>query len=824
MAIRLQTNPAGQIARQNFSGNVFFLSESIRKLSSGLRVNKTADDSIAVSLARQFESQALGLGQAAKNANDGISAMQVVDNSLAEAMDVLGSIQNKAVAATQDDQTATGRLSLQSDINKLLKELDQLVDSATYHDLPLLTGTYTNKTFQVGTVSGETLSASLPSSRQYQVGQLRTGEMTITSSLGGQVNFQLVNQDNNETINVRSVTLAYDNDPDHGMGALALAINAYAESTGISARAVVESVSGSALVAGTTPDAFAVNGVKIGALNVLDGDSDGHLLTVINAKTSSHGVVAAISDDGALVLTASDGRSIEVSGSGGVLGFTDAEMTTFGFTRILQNGPYDLSLSDLAAGLAVAFSPTMQLGAAVTTTIDSTLTRDSILGSSSTLTAGWTAGLDVTGADLNGNISTTEDSTLMVGSVLASGSELAASTIIGGAVTLDGSVATLASTVLRAGSILASGSVIEQGSYLTNAVNTTSGALAAGQVLAVDVTLSGPLTLAKDMLLFGGSVLAAGSSLATSSQIGGEVVLNGSLTVSQEMTLAAGSMIQDSGGVTLLAAGSTIGGVAQLAGTDLTVTEAMLVKAGSTLTGSSELAFGSTIGGAVVLAGDHTSSHDLFLEAGSIIAAGSIIKSGTTLTNDLVTTSGLLSDGTTTTQDYQTLGANSLGVAMTLKNGSRLATGSTLAANSKNETAVELSQESSSRLGDITVTTKDEATIAVKIIEAAMADMDKIRQQAAAISDQLAGVASVQGGAKDIMDGAKAKLLDVDFGEEAVNFTRMEMLIRSSSFALTQANAAPGNVFMVMQGGGERQANQFFIAALNRMITTGAVN
>ena len=821
MAIRLQTNPTGLIARQNFSGNLFFLSDSVRKLSSGLRVNKTADDPISVNLARQFDSQALGLGQAAKNANDGVSAMQVVDNSLSQAMEILSLAQDKAIAAAKDNMDADRRTVIQSDITKLLTEIDQLVDAASFHDVPLLNGNYTNKTFQIGAAAGETLSASLPAARQNRIGALQTGEMTFTSSVGGQVHLQLVNQANNETIGVNSVSLAYDNDPDHGMGALAAAINAYTETTGIAAQAVVESQSGVAITAGTTPSAFAINGVPIGAVTVSNLDSDGRLLTAINGKTRSHGVTAALSSDGALLLSASDGRAIAVSGSGGAIGFTDAEMTTFGFTRILQNGPYNLNLTDSAAGLAVAFSPTMRLAGPVTTTMDSTLTRNSVLGSSSTLTAGWTAGFDLSGADMNGNISnTTQASTLTVGSILASGSLIAASSILGGTITLSEALPSATQTVLRAGSQLASGSVISRGSYLNNTINTTGGTLLAGQILSGNVTLSGGLTLGRDMLLVAGSSLATGSTLTAYSQTGGDVRLNGRLTMSQEMTLAAGSTIQDSDGVTLIAGGSTIGGVARLAaGATLTVTDAMLVKRGSTLTASSQLALGSTIGGAVVLAGDHTSSQDLSLAAGSILTAGSIIKSGTTLTNDLETTSGQLSAGMVTNQDVSTIGVNTLAFAMTLKKGSRLADGSTLAANSKNESAVAISQELSLRLNDISVLTKDDSTIAVKVIETAMTDLNTIRQQAAAISDQMVGIAAVQGGTRDLLNGAKSKLLAVDFGEEAMNFTRMEMLIRTSSFALTQANAVPGNAFMVLQGGGESKANQFFIAALTRMIT-----
>jgi flagellin len=826
MAIRLQTNPAGLIARQNFSGNLFYLSDSVRKLSSGLRVNNTADDSVSVTLARQLDTQGLSLGQAVKNANDGISAMSVVDNSLAQAMDILGTIQTKAQMATREDLTVAARTSLQSDITKLLKEIDQLVDSSTFRGVPLLNGTYTNKAFQIGANFGETILASLPSIRQGQIGDIHTGEMTITSERGGQVNLRLENLGNGERLAVSSVSLAYANDPAQGMGGLAAAINAYAATTGISARAVVQSTSGGALTAGTTPDAFSINGVKIGAVPVVANDSNNRLVNAINAKTASHGVTASVGTDGRLTLSAGDGRAIAVSGSGGEVGFTDAEMTTFGFTRILQNGPpYNIALTDFAGGLAVPFSPTMEVAAPIATTIDSTLAAGSVLGNSSILAAGWTAGLEMNGVDLNGDIVTTSASTLDIGSVLASGSILAASSILGGTASLGTSVSTEDETWLRAGSKLASGSVIGRGSYLTNAIDTTSGTMAAGQTLTVGVTLTGDQTLSRDMLLASGSVLGAGSSLTALSRVGGEVVLNGPLTMSQEMTLSPGSSIRDEDGVTRLAAGSIIGGIARLGGSDLSVTEPMLIKAGSTLSASSQLALGSTIGGLAVLAGDQTLSQDLYMAAGSKIAGGSTIASGTTLTNALMTTDGLLLAGTTTTKEYQTSGANSLSLAMTLKRGSMLTGGSILAANSRNETAVLLGQESALSLNNITVLTKDDADTAIKIVEAAMADLEKTRQQASGISGQFAGFATVQGGARDIMESSRAKLMDLDFGDEAGNFTRMEMLIRTSSFALAQANAVPSNVFLIMQGGDRGgRANQFFIAALNRLLTSGRVS
>ncbi len=824
MTIRLQTNPTGQIARQNFTANLFFLSDSVHKLSSGLRVNTTAADPVSVTLASQLDSRAQGLGQAARNANDGVAAMQVVDNSLAMGKDILATVLTKAQAATRDDLTSQERSSLQSDINKLLGELDQLVGATSYHDLPLLNGAYSNKTFQVGALPGESVGVSLPVVSQYRIGQLSTGEMTITASRGGQVNLRLVNQGNDQAISIGSLTLALANDPDQGMGGLARAINAHAETTGISARAEVASQSGAPLTAGTTPEGLSINGVAIGAVVVREGDRDARLQNAINAKSSSHGVVAEVTATGALRLTAPDDRPIAVSGSAGTVGFTDAEMTTFGYIRLLQPGPYRLSLTDSAAGLAVAFSPTLQLAAPMATTLDSTLTRDSILGGNSTLAAGWEAGLELSAADLNGAISTTLTSTLRPGSVLAVGSVLAAASTLGGGVTLAAALSTTQETVLRTGSRLASGSLIKQGSYLTNALVSTAGPLAAGQILGADATLAADLTLTRDMLLFGGSLMEAGSALAEASRSGGELTLGAPMTVNQEMTLTSGSTIAVVDEVTKLAAGSRIGGEGQLAGGDLRLTQAMVLKADSTLSATSELALGSTIGGVAVLAGEQSASVDLYLAGGSIIAAGSQLKSGTLLTNALITTSGVIAAGTTITEDQVTVGGNTLTLAMTLRQGSVLAQDSTLAAQSSNETPVQLSGERSLRLHAISVLTRDDAAVAVAVTEAAMAEVEGTRRQAAGIADQLTGLARVQAGASALLETARAKTLAVDFMAEAENYTRMEMLIRASSFAVTQANAVPTNVFAIMQGGSVERANQFFINSLNRMLTAGAVS
>ena len=73
MALRINTNIAALNAHKNMVKNDNGLSASLEKLSSGLRINKAADDASGMSIADSLKSQALGLGQAVRNANDGIS-------------------------------------------------------------------------------------------------------------------------------------------------------------------------------------------------------------------------------------------------------------------------------------------------------------------------------------------------------------------------------------------------------------------------------------------------------------------------------------------------------------------------------------------------------------------------------------------------------------------------------------------------------------------------------------------------------------------------------------------------------------------------------
>jgi flagellin len=655
------------------------------------------------------------------------------------------------------------------------------------------------------------MGLDVASAHQNRLGFLGSGQLSLTTA-GGDVSLSISNSGLAQTLSIAGLTMSYDNSAAHGLGAVADAINRYSDSTAISAQAVVTSSSDAAIQAGTTAADFAINDINIGAVTVQASDSDARLVTAINAKTSSHGISASTNSAGQLQLSSADGRAIKVSGLDAVL--PGENLSTFGYVQIYQEGAQALAVSDLSRGMAVSFSSNLQMASAVNTSVDSTLAYGSVLGGASSLAAGWQAGMTVSGANLSGDISTTADSTLLAGSVLASGSTLAAGSILGGVAYNSQSVNSSGNNFLQGGSILKKDSVLQSGTYLTNDISTSGGVISGGTILSGNKTLSADATITNDMLLLSGSIVASGSTLASGSYLGGSFSLSGAMTVNSEMTLVSGSNIVDQDGVTVLAAGSTIGGVGVMASGNLSVSQSMLVKSGSTLSVTTELATGSTIGGATILNGSHTATADIYLAAGSIIAAGSTVKSGTTLTNDLATTAGLIKAGETTGQDYLTSGVNNITNAMTLKSGSILSDGSTMAANSQSEAGFQLGSESALRLIDINVLTQKDATTAMAIADAALADLAKIRGAAGADQEKFLGMATVAGGVQTNILAAKSKMLDLDFASEAVTYSKMQILMQASAFALTQANAVPASVLPILQGGASNsRTSQFYVSA-----------
>mgnify|MGYP001552786244 CR=1 FL=1 len=163
MGFRVNSNPGSLIANYQLQKNQAELSQSLTKLSTGRRINKASDDAAGMVIANKLAGQADGFGQAMKNASDAISITQITDGALGQATELINNTRVKAIQAGGIAQSPESRAAIQADIDQSLKALSDIAQNTSFNGQKLLSGSFTDKQFQVGAGSGETVTISIDS-------------------------------------------------------------------------------------------------------------------------------------------------------------------------------------------------------------------------------------------------------------------------------------------------------------------------------------------------------------------------------------------------------------------------------------------------------------------------------------------------------------------------------------------------------------------------------------------------------------------------------------------------------------------------------------
>jgi flagellin len=162
MGLRVNNNIAAFNAYRNLNTTDGAMSKSLEKLSSGLRINRAADDAAGLAISEGLRSQIGGLKVAVRNAQDGISVVQTAEGALTETHSILQRMRDLAVQAANDGALSnTDKAKADEEFQALKSELDDIASKTTFNGTKLLDGTYTAKTFQVGSNAGETLSVTV---------------------------------------------------------------------------------------------------------------------------------------------------------------------------------------------------------------------------------------------------------------------------------------------------------------------------------------------------------------------------------------------------------------------------------------------------------------------------------------------------------------------------------------------------------------------------------------------------------------------------------------------------------------------------------------
>jgi flagellin len=172
MSLRINTNVGALNAYGNLSANQASLQDAFEKLSSGLRINKAADDAAGLSISQGLTSQINGLTQAVRNAQDGTNVAQIADGALNTVQQILQRERDLAVqAANGGSQDSAAQTAAQSEITNLNTQLDNISKTTAFGGTKLLDGTYAG-VFQVGAnnSTNEQLTLSLTSSDSTTLG------------------------------------------------------------------------------------------------------------------------------------------------------------------------------------------------------------------------------------------------------------------------------------------------------------------------------------------------------------------------------------------------------------------------------------------------------------------------------------------------------------------------------------------------------------------------------------------------------------------------------------------------------------------------------
>jgi flagellin len=150
MGLRINTNIAAMNAQRMLSNSTKAMGSSLERLSSGSRINKAGDDAAGLAISENLKGQIRGLRQAKRNANDGISLVQVTEGGLNEISNILVRLRELSVQAASDTIGDTERAFTDREFQSLKSEIQRIAESTTFNGTQVLAGREKPIDIQVG--------------------------------------------------------------------------------------------------------------------------------------------------------------------------------------------------------------------------------------------------------------------------------------------------------------------------------------------------------------------------------------------------------------------------------------------------------------------------------------------------------------------------------------------------------------------------------------------------------------------------------------------------------------------------------------------------
>jgi len=369
----INSNISALNAQSSLSKNQVQLSQSMQRLSTGVRINSAKDDAAGLAISNRMTTDIRGFGVAIRNANDGISLAQTAEGHLSQITDNLQRIRELAVQSANGSNSASDRTALDIESDQIVAEIERLATNSKFNNISLLDGTFTDKSFQISSDNGSSarIAMSIASAKAGTLG-VGSGSSYATSVVGSATGATALA---NGALSLNGYTTGASTadgvsyvDDDSSAISIATAINAISASSGVTASVAANSTTGTTVTGHATAIAAAdviINGVDIGAIaaGATAVARGGQVAAAINAVTSQTGVTATFSTStGAVALAAADGRNITVTTTANGAAATTG-LGSGGATTVTTNSKVTLS-STGSAGITVAGSTAAALTAA----------------------------------------------------------------------------------------------------------------------------------------------------------------------------------------------------------------------------------------------------------------------------------------------------------------------------------------------------------------------------------------------------------------------------------------------------------------------------
>mgnify|MGYP003573079127 FL=1 len=148
-------NISAMFANRTLGSQSLNVGNNIEKLSSGMRINKAADDASGLAVSEKLRSQIRGLNQAERNIQNGVSFIQTTEAFLQQTQDILHRLRELSVQSANGVYTDEDRLQIQVEVSQLVDEVNRIASHAQFNGMNMLTGAFTEGAdrvmqFQIG--------------------------------------------------------------------------------------------------------------------------------------------------------------------------------------------------------------------------------------------------------------------------------------------------------------------------------------------------------------------------------------------------------------------------------------------------------------------------------------------------------------------------------------------------------------------------------------------------------------------------------------------------------------------------------------------------